>query len=74
MVLTKNEVKLKYLTMFFVVHLLTKCRTTKKEKLARSLYCIDYGICMENNLGFTTDKNILRHSKDFAYDEDLAQI
>ena len=73
MVLTKNEIKLKYLSMFFVVHLLTKGRTTKKEKFSRSLYCIDYGICLENNLGFSTDKNVLRQQR-FAYDEDLAQF
>ena len=28
---------------------------------------------MENNLGFATDKNILRQQR-FAYDEDLAQF
>jgi hypothetical protein len=73
MVLSKNEERMKYLSMFFVVHLLTKGRTTKKEKLSRSLYCIDYGICLENNLGFATDKNILRQQR-FAYDDDLTQF
>jgi hypothetical protein len=73
MVLTKNEVKFKYLSMFFVVHLLKKGRTTKKERFTRSLYCFDYGICTDNNLGFATDKNILRQQR-FAYDEDLAQF
>jgi hypothetical protein len=73
MVLARNEAKLKYLSMFFVVHLLTKGRTTKKEKLSRSLYCIDYGICLENNLGFAVDKNILRQQR-FAYDDELAQF
>jgi hypothetical protein len=73
MVLQTNEEKIKYLTMFFVIHLLTKGRTTKKEKLSRSLYCIDYGICFENNLSFATDKNILRQQR-FAYDHDLAQF
>jgi hypothetical protein len=73
MVLPRNEVKLKYLSMFFVVHLLTKGRTTKKEKFSRSLYCIDYGICLENNLGFATDKNILRQQR-FAYDDELSQF
>jgi len=71
LVLPKNEAKLKYLSMFFLVHLLTKSRTTKKEKLSRSLYCIDYGICLENNLSFATDKNVLRQQR-FAYDDDLA--
>ena len=48
MVLPKNEVRLKYLSMCFVIHLLTKGRTTKKDKSARSLYCIDYGVCLES--------------------------
>ncbi len=73
MVLARNEIKLKYLSMCFVVHLLTKGRTTKKDRSARSLYCIDYGICLENNLGFATDKNILRQHR-FAYDSDLEQF
>lgn len=73
MVLPKNEIKLKYLSMCFVVHLLTKGRTTKKDKSARSLYCIDYGICLENNLDFATDKNVLRQHR-FAYDSDLEQF
>ena len=73
MVLPKNEIRLKYLSMCFVVHLLTKGRTTKKDKSARSLYCIDYGICLENNLGFASDKNILRQHR-FAYDAELDQF
>jgi hypothetical protein len=73
MVLPKNEIRLKYLSMCFVVHLLTKGRTTKKDKSARSLYCIDYGICLENNLGFATDKNILRQHR-FAFDAELEQF
>ncbi len=72
MILPKNEQKIKYLSMFFVVHLLTSGRTTKKEKFSRSLYCIDYGICLENNLMLSSDKNILRQQR-FAYDDDLAQ-
>jgi hypothetical protein len=66
-------VRLKYLSMCFVIHLLTKGRTTKKDKSARSLYCIDYGVCLENNLGFAVDKNILRQHR-FAYDSDLEQF
>lgn len=73
MVLEKNENKLKYLNMFFVVHLLTKGRTTKKEKASRSLYCIDYGISLENNLGYDTDKDIIRQQR-FAYDDTLAEF
>lgn len=73
MVLPKNEAKLKYLTMFFVVHLLTSGRTTKKEKTSRSLYCIDYGICLENNLSFALDKNVIRQQR-FAYDEESVAV
>lgn len=68
MVLPKNEEKLRYLNMFFLVHLVTKGRTTKKEKLARSLYCIDYGVCLENNFAYGTDKNTIRQQR-FAYDD-----
>jgi len=70
MVLEKNDKMLSVLNMFFLVHLVTKGRTTKKEKATRSLYCFDYGICEENNLGFSTDKNIIRQQR-FAYDEAL---
>ena len=73
MVLPKNEAKLKLLNMFFVVHLLTGGRTTKKEKTSRSLYAIDYGICLENRLGYGDDKNVLRQQR-FAYDDTLAQF
>ena len=68
MVRPENEEKIKYLNMFFVVHLLTRGRTTKKEKLGRSLYCIDYGICLEHNLGFAEHKNVIRQQR-FAYDD-----
>lgn len=71
MVLIKYEEALKYLNMFFLVHLLTKGRTTKKDSASRSLYCFDYGVCIENNLEFTTDKNIIRQQR-FAYDEVIA--
>jgi hypothetical protein len=73
MVLPRNEAKLKYLTMFFVVHMLTSGRTTKKEKTSRSLYCIDCGICLENNLAFALDKNVIRQQR-FAYDDELSQF
>jgi hypothetical protein len=71
MVLPKHQEKLRLLNMFFVVHLLTDGRTTKKEKLSRSLYCFDYGQCIENNLGYTTDKNVIRQQR-FAYDDVLS--
>lgn len=70
MVLPKNEEKLKYFNMFFIVHLLTQGRTTKKEKASRSLFCFDYGICIENNISYGTDKNVLRQQR-FAYDDTL---
>lgn len=73
MVLSKNEEKLRYLNMFFLVHLITKGRTTKKEKLSRSLYAFDYGVCLENNLGYGTDKNTIRQQR-FAYDESLSEF
>jgi Cdc6-like AAA superfamily ATPase len=73
MVLTKNEEKIKYLNMFFLVHLITKGRTTKKEKLSRSLYVFDYGVCLENNLEYGTDKNIIRQQR-FAYDNSLKEF
>jgi hypothetical protein len=73
MVLPKNEEKLRFLNMFFLVHLITKGRTTKKEKLSRSLYVFDYGVCLENNLGYGTDKNTIRQQR-FAYDNSLGEF
>jgi len=70
MVLPKNEIKLKYFNMFFIAHLLTQGRTTKKEKASRSLYCFDYGVCVENNISWGTDKNVIRQQR-FAYDKIL---
>jgi hypothetical protein len=64
---------LSVLNMFFLVHLLTKGRTTKKERSIRSLYCFDYGICEENNLDFATDKNVIRQQR-FAYDDVLVRF
>lgn len=73
MILPRNEEKLRYLNMFFLVHLITKGRTTKKEKLSRSLYSFDYGVCLENNLDYGTDKNTIRQQR-FAYDDSLAEF
>lgn len=64
---------LSMLNMFFLVHLLTKGRTTKKERSSRNLYCFDFGVCEENNLGFTTDKNVIRQQR-FAYDDALTRF
>ena len=73
LILTRNEQMLSMLNMFFLVHLLTKGRTTKKERSTRSLYCFDFGVCEENNLGFTTDKNVIRQQR-FAYDDALVRF
>lgn len=70
MVLARNETRLKYLNMFFLVHLLTQGRTTKKERFARSLYSFDYGVCLENNLGWGDEKNVIRQQR-YAYDSSL---
>ncbi len=70
MVLPKNEARLKYFNMFFISHLLTQGRTTKKDKASRSLYCFDYGVCIENNMIWGTDKNVIRQQR-FAYDSTL---
>lgn len=67
MVLPKNEMRLKYFNMFFISHLLTQGRTTKKDKASRSLYCFDYGVCIENNMLWGTDKDVIRQQR-FAYD------
>lgn len=73
MVLPKNEERLRFLNMFFLVHLLEKGRTTKKESLSRSLYSFDYGITQENNLGWGNDKNVIRQQR-FTYDTTLQEF
>lgn len=73
MVLGNHEEKLKYLNMFFVVHLLTRGRTTKKEIVSRNVYCIDYGICLEHNLGFVINSDIMRRQR-FVYDDIFSQF
>jgi hypothetical protein len=73
MVVPRFEEYLKYFNMFFLVHLLTQGRTTKKESVSRSLYCFDYGTALENNLGWADDKNIIRQQR-FAYDNTLAEF
>ncbi len=70
MVLPRNEMRLKYFNMFFISHLLTQGRTTKKDKSSRSLYCFDYGVCIENNMLWGTDKDVIRQQR-FAYDSML---
>jgi len=73
LILARSEQMLSMLNMFFLIHLLTKGRTTKKERSTRSLYCFDFGICEENNLGFATDKNVIRQQR-FAYDDALSRF
>ncbi|MDG4796392.1 hypothetical protein [Micromonospora sp. WMMD1082] len=71
MVQPRYEERLKYLNMFFLVHLLEQGRTTKKEGINRSLYCFDYGTALENHFGWSTDKNTIRQQR-FAYDDTLS--
>jgi hypothetical protein len=66
--LPEHESKLKWLHMFFLIHLIESGRTTKKEKESRNLYAFDYGICIENNIKYDTDKNLVRQQR-FAYDD-----
>jgi hypothetical protein len=70
MVLARNQTRIRYLSTYFLIHLIQEGRTTKKESYTRSLYCFDYGVCMENNLGFELDKNVIRQQR-FAYDSTL---
>jgi hypothetical protein len=72
MLLPKYEERMRFLNMFFLVHLLEKGRTTKKERVNRSLYSFDYGIAMENNFGWGDDKNVIRQQR-FAYDTTLQE-
>lgn len=72
-VLPKHQEKLRILNMFFVIHLLKDGRTTKKDSSSRSLYCIDYGQCLENNLEYDTDKNVIRQQR-FVYDDIFSQF
>ena len=67
MVLARNQERVRFLATYFLIHLIQEGRTTKKESYTRSLYCFDYGICLENNLGFELDKNVIRQQR-FAYD------
>lgn len=68
--LPEHELKLKWLHMFFLIHLIESGRTTKKEKESRNLYAFDYGICLDNNIKYDTDKNLVRQQR-FAYDDCL---
>jgi hypothetical protein len=73
MILPKFEPRLKFLNMFFLLHLLEQGRTTKKEGYSRSLYCFDYGVARENNLGWNDDKDTIRQQR-FAYDDVLERF
>ncbi len=68
--LPEHESKLKWLHMFFLIHLIESGRTTKKEKESRNLYAFDFGVCIENNIKYDTDKNLVRQQR-FAYDDCL---
>jgi len=69
----RYEHLLRHLTTFFLIHLLDKGRTTKKESLSRNLYCFDFGVCEENNLGFAVSKNVLRQQR-FVYDDVVSRF
>jgi hypothetical protein len=71
MVIPRLEPMLKYLNMFFVVHLLSSGSSSKKQRTSRSMYCFDYGICEENRLGFSTDRDMYRQQR-FVYDDVLS--
>ncbi len=73
MIVPRYEERLRFLNMFFLVHLLEQGRTTKKESVNRSLYSFDYGITQENNLGWGDDKNVIRQQR-FVYDDCLADF
>lgn len=73
MALQRHEEKLRYLNMFFLVHLLEEGRTTKKESRSRSLYAFDYGSALENNLGWGDDKDVIRQQR-FVYDDVLEKF
>lgn len=73
MTLPSNAEKLRYLNMFFLVHLIEEGRTTKKESRSRHLYAFDYGSALENLLGWGDDKNVIRQQR-FVYDDTLAEF
>lgn len=70
MVLPRHEEKLRFLNMFFLVHLIEEGRTTKKESRSRHLYAFDYGAAKENLLDWGDDKNVIRQQR-FVYDDVL---
>lgn len=69
-VLPFREKHLSKLSEYLIVHLVKKARTTKNDTTKRNLYCFDYGLCNELNLGFSTDNNIIRQQR-FIYDNEL---
>ena len=73
MALQRHEEKLRFLNMFFLVHLIEEGRTTKKESRSRSLYAFDYGSALENNLGWGDDKDVIRQQR-FVYDDLLERF
>lgn len=70
MVVPRHEEKLRFLNMFFLVHLIEEGRTTKKESRSRHLYAFDYGAAQENLLDWGDDKNVIRQQR-FVYDDVL---
>jgi hypothetical protein len=73
MALPRHEEKMRYLNMFFLVHLLEEGRTTKKESVSRHLYAIDYGTTRESLLGWSDDKDVIRQQR-FVFDDVLERF
>lgn len=70
MVVPRHEEKLRFLNMFFLVHLIEEGRTTKKESRSRHLYSFDYGAAQDNLLHWGDDKDVIRQQR-FVYDDVL---
>lgn len=73
MTIPSHAEKLRFLNMFFLVHLIEEGRTTKKESRSRHLYSFDYGSTLDNYLGWGDDKNVIRQQR-FVYDDVLADF
>jgi hypothetical protein len=70
-VLPKYERYLAKALEFYLVHLVVRARSTKKDRTIRHLYCFDYGLCNEYSLGFSTHKDTVRQER-FIYDDELS--
>jgi hypothetical protein len=71
-VLPKHEERLKYFSMFFLVHLGAGPNNQEGE-IVTKFVPLDYGVCLENNLDWALDKNVMRQQR-FAYDDTLVEF